>query len=191
MERIPDFLLSYHWGSTQGVTKRCRLSLLTNSALAYEPKCEGGVAGSQPMSTAVHMEPKYKIWRSNSIFNLWIYINRTLLASVGGHLTGYTGSRKTKREGGGATVAVSADGDMRGRTQIIRNQEKSDILPFHCSMTKFPLLLTPSFPFPPSPGQSAYYCGNQGSSVVKQTDRWSRQGYSYATIASVILYVHY
>ncbi len=46
---------------TQGVTtKRCRLSWLTNSALAYEPKCGGreGVAGSQPMSTAVHMEPK-------------------------------------------------------------------------------------------------------------------------------------
>jgi hypothetical protein len=44
----------------QGVTKRCRLSLLTNSALVYEPKCGGGgeVAGSQPMSTAVHMEPK-------------------------------------------------------------------------------------------------------------------------------------
>jgi hypothetical protein len=27
---------------TQGVTKRCRLSLLTNSALVYEPKCGGG-----------------------------------------------------------------------------------------------------------------------------------------------------
>jgi hypothetical protein len=44
----------------QGVTKGCRLSWLTNSALVYEPKCRGGggVAGSQPMSTAVHMEPK-------------------------------------------------------------------------------------------------------------------------------------
>jgi hypothetical protein len=44
----------------QGVTKRCRLSWLTNSALVYEPKCGGGegVAGSQPMSAAVHMEPK-------------------------------------------------------------------------------------------------------------------------------------
>jgi hypothetical protein len=43
----------------QGVTKRCRLSLLTNSALVYEPKCGGSVwvAGSQPMSTAVHLEP--------------------------------------------------------------------------------------------------------------------------------------
>jgi hypothetical protein len=50
----------------QGVTKRCRLSWLTNSALIHEPKCEG----SQPMSTAVHRSPS-KLWRSNSIFNLW------------------------------------------------------------------------------------------------------------------------
>jgi hypothetical protein len=30
--------------------------LLTNSTLVYEPKCgeRGGVAGSQPMSTAIH-----------------------------------------------------------------------------------------------------------------------------------------
>jgi hypothetical protein len=35
------------------------ISWLTNSALVYEPKCGGaGVAGPQPMSTAVHMEPK-------------------------------------------------------------------------------------------------------------------------------------
>jgi hypothetical protein len=31
-------------GSIQGVTKRCRLSLLTNSAHVYEPKC-GGIGG--------------------------------------------------------------------------------------------------------------------------------------------------
>ncbi len=48
----------------QGITNRCRLSWLTNSALFYEPKCGGmgvrggGVAGSQPMSTAVHLGPK-------------------------------------------------------------------------------------------------------------------------------------
>ncbi len=29
----------------------------------------GGVAGPQPMSTAVHRSPN-KLWRSNSIFNL-------------------------------------------------------------------------------------------------------------------------
>ncbi len=46
-------------GTRQGVTKRCRLSLLTNSALVYESQCGGdgggGVAGSQPMSIAVHI----------------------------------------------------------------------------------------------------------------------------------------
>jgi hypothetical protein len=31
----------------------------------------GGVAGFQPMSTAVHRSPN-KLWRSNSIFNLWL-----------------------------------------------------------------------------------------------------------------------
>jgi hypothetical protein len=47
---------------SRGITKRCRLSRLTNSALVYEPKCRGGgggvVAGSKPISTYVHMEPK-------------------------------------------------------------------------------------------------------------------------------------
>ncbi len=41
----------------QGVTKRCRLSWLTNSALVCEPKCGVG-PWSQPMSTDEHMEPK-------------------------------------------------------------------------------------------------------------------------------------
>ncbi len=59
--------------SRQGVTKKCRLSWLTNRALVYEPKCGGGgVAGSQPMSIAVQMVPKYTVfWISNSIFNQW------------------------------------------------------------------------------------------------------------------------
>ncbi len=41
------------FASAQGVTKRCRLSWLTNSSLVHEPKCggRGRVAGSQPMST--------------------------------------------------------------------------------------------------------------------------------------------
>ncbi len=38
----------------QGITKWCRLSWLTNSALSYKSPN----AGSQPMSTAVHKEPK-------------------------------------------------------------------------------------------------------------------------------------
>jgi hypothetical protein len=33
----------------------------------------GGVAGSQPMSTAVHSSPN-KLWRSNSILNLWFRV---------------------------------------------------------------------------------------------------------------------
>jgi hypothetical protein len=57
--------------TNQGVTKKYRLSWLTNSARVYEPKSggRGVVAGSQPMSTAVHRSPN-KLWRSNSIFNL-------------------------------------------------------------------------------------------------------------------------
>ncbi len=44
------------FGVAQGVTKICHLSWLTNSDLVYETKCggRGKVAGSQPMSTAVH-----------------------------------------------------------------------------------------------------------------------------------------
>jgi hypothetical protein len=57
----------------QGVTKRCRLSWLTNSDLVYEPKCEGagGCGVSANEYTAVHRSPK-KLWRSNSIFNLCV-----------------------------------------------------------------------------------------------------------------------
>jgi hypothetical protein len=44
-------------GTNHEVTKRCRLSLLTNSSLVYESECGGwgGVAGSRTMSTAVHI----------------------------------------------------------------------------------------------------------------------------------------
>ncbi len=48
-------------GSTMGslLTKRGRLSWLTNSALVNEPMSGGGgVAGSQQISTAVHMKPR-------------------------------------------------------------------------------------------------------------------------------------
>jgi hypothetical protein len=44
----------------QGVTKRCRLSWLTKSAVIYESKCRGkggGGVGSQPISTVVHKSP--------------------------------------------------------------------------------------------------------------------------------------
>jgi hypothetical protein len=69
----------------QGVTKRCRQFCLTNNALVYDPKCGwrggGGVAGSQPMSTAVHRSPN-KLWSSNSIFNLWFTLFFFSTASV-------------------------------------------------------------------------------------------------------------
>jgi hypothetical protein len=46
--------------AVQGVTKTCRLSWVTNSALVYEPKCGGREGGSCGISasTAEYMEPK-------------------------------------------------------------------------------------------------------------------------------------
>ncbi len=38
---IDENVLYTEDGPNQGVTKRCRLSWLTNSALVYEPKCGG------------------------------------------------------------------------------------------------------------------------------------------------------
>ncbi len=55
----------------QGVTKRCRLSWLTNSVLVYEPK-SGGVGGLQGLCQWVQLctwSPN-KLWRCNFIFNL-------------------------------------------------------------------------------------------------------------------------
>jgi hypothetical protein len=34
---------------------------VVHSAFVYESKCGGGVAGSQPMSTAEYMEAKYTL----------------------------------------------------------------------------------------------------------------------------------
>ncbi len=116
--------------STQGIKKRCRLSWLTNSALVYEPKCGGRGLWGLSQWVQLYTWSPHKLWRSNSIFNLWVHINPTLLARARRALTGYTGSRKTKREGGGATVAVSADGEMSGWTQTIRQQKKSVFFPF-------------------------------------------------------------
>ncbi len=50
-----------------GITKSCRLSWLTNSALVYEPNAGAGVAGSQPMRQQSTWSPN-KLWKSNSIF---------------------------------------------------------------------------------------------------------------------------
>ncbi len=68
---------------SQGVTRRCRLSWLTNSALTYESKCggKGGSSGSQPMSTAAYRSPN-KLWISTSIFNIWLQRFSTLYKPV-------------------------------------------------------------------------------------------------------------
>ncbi len=68
---MPFLLVSVWEWRGQGATKRCRLSLLTNSALGYEPKCGGrrgscGVVANE--YSCVHRSPN-KLWRS--IFNLW------------------------------------------------------------------------------------------------------------------------
>jgi hypothetical protein len=63
-------------GRRHRVTKRCRLSLLTNSALVYEFK-SGGMGGgcgvsANEYSCAHHVTwSPNKLWRSTSIFNLW------------------------------------------------------------------------------------------------------------------------
>jgi hypothetical protein len=52
-ELLPWFLDGWN----QGVTRRCRLPLLTNSALIYRVQMRGewGIVGSHPMSAAVHI----------------------------------------------------------------------------------------------------------------------------------------
>ncbi len=70
------YSFSSSWeGCCQGVTKRCRLSWLTNCTLVYEPKCWGrgggelrGLTLSHVLNAALHRSPN-KLWRSNSIFN--------------------------------------------------------------------------------------------------------------------------
>ncbi len=69
------YLYQYMYSVVRGL-QRDVVSWLTNSAsYIYESNPNaggwGGVAGSQPMTTAVHRSPN-KLWRSNSIFNLWL-----------------------------------------------------------------------------------------------------------------------
>ncbi len=58
----------------QGVTKRCRLSWLTNSALVYEPKCGGKGGGLRVLSQWWQLctWSSNKLRRSSSIFILYI-----------------------------------------------------------------------------------------------------------------------
>jgi hypothetical protein len=54
MEKLVIFSVSFFlYGLHQGVTQRCRLPLLINTA--PNTRGGGGVVGSQPMSTAVHI----------------------------------------------------------------------------------------------------------------------------------------
>ncbi len=81
----------YKVSGAQGDTKRCRLSLLTISALVYEPKCGGmceGVAGSQPMSTAVHIT-----WHGAQI-DFWV--QPPYLTYAGAHVLDRSGRRFLK-----------------------------------------------------------------------------------------------
>ncbi len=65
--------------SIQGITKRCRLSLLTNSALLQYTSPNAGGGGSCGVSVNEYSCAQYvtwssnKLWRSTSIFNLWFY----------------------------------------------------------------------------------------------------------------------
>ncbi len=60
-------------GRCQGVTQRCRLSWVTNSALSYMSPNAGGGGELRGLSQWVQLcawSPN-ELWRSNSIFNLW------------------------------------------------------------------------------------------------------------------------
>ncbi len=66
-------------GLSQGVTKTCRLSLLTNSALVIrvQMRGEGGSCrvSANEYSCAHHVTwSPNKLWRSTSIFNLWFMV---------------------------------------------------------------------------------------------------------------------
>ncbi len=109
----------------QGVTKRCRLSWLTNSALVYEPKSGeggGGVTGSQPMSTAVHRSPN-KRWRSNSIFNL-CKISYISTGTWSAETFGLLWSWYVVRGSGSTEVKRS---NKKGKKLEILSFEKSDV----------------------------------------------------------------
>jgi hypothetical protein len=74
LEREPRSKYTEILSDGQGVTKRCRLSWLTNNALVY-----GGEGGEvRVLSQWVQLSiwsPK-KLWRSNSMFNLWWWCTR-------------------------------------------------------------------------------------------------------------------
>ncbi len=67
-------------------SKRCRLSLLTNSAQVYESKCGGmgllGLSSANEYSCAHHVTwGPNKLWRYTSIFNLW-FLSSTAMSHI-------------------------------------------------------------------------------------------------------------
>ncbi len=70
LELISSSRMPVH-GRNNSLVQSRGLSWLTNSALVYEPKC-GGKEGLRGLSQWVQLytwSPKYKLWRSKSIFN--------------------------------------------------------------------------------------------------------------------------
>jgi hypothetical protein len=82
MTKAERSLFYYFYGYNQGVTKRCRLSLLTNSAIVDESQCGergggGGCGVSANEYSCAHHVP-LSLWRSISIFNLCLQQLRLL-----------------------------------------------------------------------------------------------------------------
>jgi hypothetical protein len=64
----------------QWVTKRCRLSWLTNSALLYSPNAgEVGSCGVLSQWVQLYTGAQINCGRSNSIFNLWVDVYTVVL----------------------------------------------------------------------------------------------------------------
>jgi hypothetical protein len=85
--RVPGLgsALAAKVGTRQGVTKRCRLSLLTNCAFVIRVQMRAGGGGScgvlaNECSCAHHVTWRpSKLWRPTSIFNLCWYLSAFLL----------------------------------------------------------------------------------------------------------------
>jgi hypothetical protein len=96
----------------QGVTKRCRLSWLTNSALLYQTNYGGRAVlrGIEPMRTAVHRIPN-KLCRSNSIFNLCSTLSTVsrVRACLSISLERFRGTQKEDERGQRGMVEATAN----------------------------------------------------------------------------------
>jgi hypothetical protein len=119
------------------------------SILVYEPKWggRGGVAGSQPTSTAVQRSTN-KLWRSNSIFNLWVigitYCSSTTLLPNIGKSTTFLPSTQKKRGKGKKShlMTVQLTGGSGPHSQ--RHQKRAVLFTFSCSLVTERYLLLPA-----------------------------------------------